>query len=661
MSPRLGSRNARILYTVVRCCTRGGLTRVSSVLALLIVISMGTLILPDAAAAQSAPRLQDQLTDQTRSQILASSRSQIEAALTNLRDTRNVQLFVLFVETTGSQPVTDFADEVARRSSLGGNDVLLVVAVTDRSDALWRGAQMMDRLTDRELSDILSDRVEPRLARGDFAVAVVAAAEGVGQAVVSAGASASQPTGGSSLSLAPILLVVIFAVAGLSGWSAYSTRRRQRRAEADRERQTEQLSQEANALLIQADDALRDADEEIAFAEAQFSEAEIVPFREAVAHASTELKAAFTLRQQLDDDAPDTPDTRRAMVEQILQHAAAAQTALLEQKQRLDQLRDLERRAPEILTELPNQLDRVEARIPEIERTLTHLQRYADASWSSVAGNVDQARKRLVDARRAVDEGQRALTVGDRAQSGRAARTGQQGLGEAAQLLDAVQSLSAAIQEAETSAGAQIEAAAVDVRAARSAANGLRTGDFARRAREAESLLQEAQRALAAVKPGCAGGKSSRNPGRCCSRRHTGRTPTGGGASGARTADRCSLNCRQQKQATCRRHTTWRLVAAAWVRVPAHDLPRRNAPSVRPVPSSRATRRLLSGMPAAHTNCPKMRTRSRGKISRPSAHTAASAGCLAEGSSRFRSPFPRAEAVSVAAVAGVVAEAGAAV
>jgi hypothetical protein len=185
----------------------------------------------------------------------------------------------------------------------------------------------------------------------------------------------------------------------------------------------------------------------------------------------------------------------------MLLHATAAQTALNEQQQRIEQLRDIERRAPEILAELPKQLDRVDARMPEVEQTISSLQRYADTSWSSVAGNVSQARQRLADARGAVDEGQRALTAGDRTHAGRSARAGQQGLGEAAQLLDAVQSLGVAIQNAEMSAGPQIEAAAVDVRAARSAIAGSGTGDLTRRVAEAERVLQEAQRALAAAKP----------------------------------------------------------------------------------------------------------------------------------------------------------------
>src|SRR5207244_12755455 len=94
----------------------------------------------------------------------------------------DVQLWVLLVETTGGTTVTDYANQVARANSLGGNDALLVVALADRTDAFWRGSQSLQRLTDRELETVPSQGGEPRLAQGDFPGAVVAAAGGLGQA-----------------------------------------------------------------------------------------------------------------------------------------------------------------------------------------------------------------------------------------------------------------------------------------------------------------------------------------------------------------------------------------------------------------------------------------------------------------------------------------------
>jgi hypothetical protein len=451
---------------------------------------------------QEPPRLQDQVTDLTQRQVLANGRDEIEAALADLRESRNIQLFVLFVESTGSRSVTEYADETARRSSFGGNDALLVVALTDRSDALWRGSLLEDRLTDRELGEILSERVEKSLASGDFAGAVVAGARGITDADGGSGVMGGFGAG-------PLLALVglaVLVIAGLWLWNRYSTRRRQRQAAEAYAKQTEQTEQQANALLIAADEAVRDAHDEIRFAELQFGEVEVVPYRKALDEATKELNAAFALRQQLDDAVPEAPDVRRTMVEQMLEHVQRSKTALDEQRQRIEQLREVERRAPEILAGLPALLDALEARIPEAERTLSGLERFAEQSRASVAGNLDEARQRLAEAHAAVTEGQAALAREDRSAAGRSARAAQQDQAEVERLLDAIDSLAASLREAEAAAGPQVSAAAADVGTAREALaareiSGLGATSLDRRFVEAEQALQQAQRELAAQRP----------------------------------------------------------------------------------------------------------------------------------------------------------------
>jgi cytoskeletal protein RodZ len=452
--------------------------------------------------SQEPPRLQDQVTDLTQRRVLANGRSEIEAALADLRESRNIQLFVLFVESTGSRSVTEYADETARRSSLGGNDALLLVALTDRSDALWRGSLLEDRLTDRELGEILSNRVEKSLASGDFAGAVVAGARGIADADGGSGVMGGFGAG----PLVALVGIAVLIIGGLWLWNRYSTRRRQRQAAEAYAKQTEQTEQQAHALLIAADEAVRDAHDEIRFAELQFGEVEVVPYRKALDEATKELNAAFALRQQLDDDVPEAPDVRRTMVEQMLGHVQRSKTALDEQRQRIEQLREVERRAPEILAGLPALLDALEARIPEAEHTLSGLERFAEQSRASVAGNLDEARQRLAEAHAAVTEGQAALSREDHSAAGRSARAAQQDQAEVERLLGAIDSLAASLREAEAVAGSQVSAAGADVSAAREAlaareASGRGSTSLDRRFVEAEQALQQAQRELAAHRP----------------------------------------------------------------------------------------------------------------------------------------------------------------
>ena len=91
-----------------------------------------------------------------------------------------MQLFVLFVGTTGDRTSTDFADETAKINSLGADDALLLVAIDDHTDAIWVSDSLP--ITDAELNAVISEQLEPALQDGDFGGAVIATAAGIGAA-----------------------------------------------------------------------------------------------------------------------------------------------------------------------------------------------------------------------------------------------------------------------------------------------------------------------------------------------------------------------------------------------------------------------------------------------------------------------------------------------
>ena len=466
----------------------------------LLFVALVSLALATAAYADDVPRLETQITDLSRGGVLASGRVRIQPVLDELVRSDDIQLFVLFVETTAGRTVTDFADETARVNSLGGNDTLLVVALTDRTDALWRSDSYLDRLTDRELETVLSQQVEPRLRDSDFVGAVIASAEGLRSA--SRGSAPSDP---ATPSVAPDLGVLVPAVlvgaGGLLLWNALASRRREQIAAAVRAQRDAQRTQEANALLIRADEALRDAQEEMAYAEAQFTPADVAPYRDAVAGASTELKAAFTIRQQLDDAVPEDADTRRRLVDVIAARSTKALALLEEQRRRVEEMRDLERRAPELLAELREQLAAEESRLPDAERALAGLTRYAERSWSSVKANVADARDLLARCASAVGDGEAALKADNAVSAAKAVRAAQQDLTEAKRLLEAIGALAATIKEAERIAAEHLAAAASDVE---KAAKGLETGGTAahrRRLADARSALEAARNEISSAPP----------------------------------------------------------------------------------------------------------------------------------------------------------------
>ena len=88
------------------------------------------------------------------------------------------------------------------------------------------------------------------------------------------------------------------------------------------------LSRQANALLIATDERIRDAGQEVDFAEAQYGADAVTELRDAVAGAKADLAAAFTIRQRLDDDVPEDDPTRRAMLQEIVDRTTAAHRQL---------------------------------------------------------------------------------------------------------------------------------------------------------------------------------------------------------------------------------------------------------------------------------------------------------------------------------------------
>ena len=452
----------------------------------LLAAAIALIVLPATVLAQVIPRLGGPVTDLTG--VLAGGESEIESAILRIRDADGVDVWVLFVDTNEGLTAEEFARRTFEANSLGGNDALFVVALTDRTDFVW--TEDAD-ITSDEINRATAAIAEPHLRDGDYAGAAIAVAEALGEAkrpgVVPGGQSGAQPDGEPSGGTVPggsrdaggllgalgvvfvVVLGIVLVVAGLLFVVAWIRRRRldQRTAE-ERDRRTGQLAREANALLIQADDAIREAGQEIGFAEAQFTEADVAPFRDAISSARTELQASFAVRQQLDDDIPEDPETRERMLSEIVERSRRALGLIDEQRRRIKDLRELEERAPELLGQLPAAIDTLEARLPAAETTFSRLTGYAPASWRPVKGNLEEARKRIAYARTEVERGSAAL-ASDRPAAARSARAAQDALAQASALLDAIERLAVSLDEARDRLTAEIEAAITDVERARAA------------------------------------------------------------------------------------------------------------------------------------------------------------------------------------------------
>jgi BMFP domain-containing protein YqiC len=464
--------------------------------ALLLIATLASTVL-----GASPKHLAAQVTDDVGA--ISGAAGSVQPALDNLQRAANVQLWVWFTDTTGSLSAADFANQTAKLNGFGGNDLLLVIAMTDHADGYWKSDSI--QLSNAQLDSILGADLEPALRSGDNAGAIVATTTGIRGAM--GGSSGGSPLG----TLLTVLLFVAF-IASLGWWVLYGRKRPAGDGAAGAgtagapvddlaAMKTPDLEKLANQALVQTDDAVRDSEQELGFAQAQFGDAEVAPFQAAIAGAKGDLAAAFRLRQQLDDAIPEDAATHRRMLEALVRGCRHAQAGLDAVKEEFERLREIEAKAPQILAALPAQADAVEARIPAAQEAMTRLDAFADASWQSVAPNIDEARKRLAAVREAVDEGAKAQAANDTQTAARAARLGQDALGQGTAFLDGIDRLAKELDEAKAKVDEMLIEADRDLSQARTAAAGSADPALAARLAQADTLLAGARTALAGPKP----------------------------------------------------------------------------------------------------------------------------------------------------------------
>lgn len=412
----------------------------STALAILIAV----LLVAPSAAAQPPMRLPHSITD-SAGVLSQSDRAGVQAAIDRLYADRHVRLWVVYVDIFSGQTAEDWGRSTARLSDLGSNDAVLAVAVADRSYA-FLVSNGISEISTSKVDALRRNQIEPALHRGDWAGAATAAATGLNAAAAPA-----------EVSWGPILIALAaVAAAGLVLMLVIRHLRRRRRAAAlAAARRID--STDPNALaevpvfaldalsrekVVEVDNAVRTSANELELALDEFGEERTRPFAQAVASAKAAMEHAFTVRQQLDDDIPETPAQQRDLLTGVIVTASKADRELETQRTSFEQLRDLVINASARLDDLTQQLVELTGRIPTSERHLVGLHTEFDAAaLSSVSGNVKTAQDRAAFAERNIT---RARGLADRPVTGGqselvdAVRAAESGLGQCRTLLDAV-------------------------------------------------------------------------------------------------------------------------------------------------------------------------------------------------------------------------------
>ena len=447
------------------------LSRLGAVLAL----SAGMLLLSAPAAhAEDPVDLSGQYVLDAVGAI-SGDEAEVGSALDSLYDRARLQLFVVYVSTFDNPSnAVDWADETALQNNLGANDLLLAVAIDDRQYAI--SVDPAFSLSDSQL-DAVEGAIEERLRDSEWSGGAIAGAhELAAQAtgVVGPGPGTDEPAKSAGGGI-PVLPLAIggAAVVGVGAFVIARVRRRQKEnaSAAPPDQLTQkQLDQRAGTLLVQLDDSLKTSEQELGFAVAQFGEAATADFTATLASAKAKVAQAFTLKQQLDDAQADSAADQRAWTTQIIQLCEAADAELDAQADAFDDLRQLEKNAPQELVAVRAAIDAATTRRDTAATALATLEStYSTAATKPVADNITQAAKLLEFATAATGTAQQAIDTAKPSEAAIAVRTAQASVGQATALFESIDALGAGLADAT----AKLEAAVADTQQDIAAANAL--------------------------------------------------------------------------------------------------------------------------------------------------------------------------------------------
>ena len=458
------------------------------------------LVVPSAALATSAPPAADPgqalaapgrapgtlplgpqgLTSTTLSKSVTDDaklldNSDAEAAVAKVKEETGLHLWVVTIADS-SRKAAEFAESAWKATGLGASDVILVINVPDSgSNSFLFRADPSGVLSQGDQVSI-ADSLKPYLKKKDFNKAVAALPSLIKTQVAGAGttgdrgATRSTSAGSGALSTSStdsgpgvgtaLLAGGAVAGAGAGGWWVLR-RRRQKDGSATvtgapTPKSIEQLQTQAVDALVAADDAVRAADEELSYAQAQFGLAATDAFSAALGTAREHVTASFEIRKVLEDDVPETPRQQWEMYSEILSRSQAAVAAIREQEKAFNERRGLEANLPASIAETTQRADETEQAILQADTLLTTLRAtYPDSALTSVAAAPRQARRLLEAGRTALDQAQASVDAGQQGTAVEQVRIAQGAIAQAGTLATQV-----------TGARERLERAASDLTAA---------------------------------------------------------------------------------------------------------------------------------------------------------------------------------------------------
>ncbi len=245
----------------------------------------------------------------------------------------------------------------------------------------------------------------------------------------------------------------------------WGNRKKQRAAQAAEDAE---ITRRASSALVAIDERIRTTSDELVYAEAELGADATKPLRDALAAVRQHLAEAFHLHQLNHDDIPDTSQEIRTRSARITQLCEWAEELLDDRTEALKAPIERARRAPEIITGIRRDVERLTERLPQVRATLDRLAtRYSPEALRKVAGNHAEAQQLLEFALHGADVSERRRESGRREQANLALETAIEAVRRATTLIDAVDNYEVEALRAESTLDAIVLDSREDLAAAK--------------------------------------------------------------------------------------------------------------------------------------------------------------------------------------------------
>ncbi len=143
----------------------------------IVVLGALTLVLLTSGPASAEPPLEvtGQVTDEVAA--LGSGAAAARTSVEELAAEDDLGLYAVFVSSFDTMDAGDWAEDTAQLSQLDGTDILLAVSVGEETYEYGWWVDESFPLSEVEVEDVMSTRVEPRLEAGDWSGAIITLSE----------------------------------------------------------------------------------------------------------------------------------------------------------------------------------------------------------------------------------------------------------------------------------------------------------------------------------------------------------------------------------------------------------------------------------------------------------------------------------------------------